>query len=214
MDCCRSTSNKGIDKFFSKQARKFEKKLSRKGLEKSQKHLMEGLLKAGIEKRSILEIGCGTGHLHLGLLNQGAESALGVDISKEMIAYAQSNAQKNGLQEKTQYKNVDFLEVHPDIPNHDITILDKVICCYPDMDRLTAESIQKTKRVYAFTLPREKWWVRAPMRAGIAFAKLFKCSFHPYFHPHGPIIERLNNMKFDIIYQNQTFMWATYVYGK
>ena len=45
-------------------------------------------MQTGIADARLLEIGCGVGYLHQQLLRDGAQRALGVDISEEMLGQA------------------------------------------------------------------------------------------------------------------------------
>jgi magnesium-protoporphyrin O-methyltransferase len=215
MNCCHNVScTSGINDFFSKEAKKFLKRSKRRGLEKSQKNLVEGLLVAGIVDKTILEIGCGVGYLHSRLLIQGAKSASGIDISEEMLRYAKLFMKEIGLEARTKYHRGDFADISEEIEPAEITILDKVICCYPEVENLVEKSIGKTNSVYAFTLPRNAWWVRFGTIVVIGILKLFRSGFHPYFHEHNIINDRLVANGFKKIYQNQTIAWETYVFKK
>ncbi|MDH4263639.1 MAG: class I SAM-dependent methyltransferase [Spirochaetia bacterium] len=215
MNCCNNVScTNGIGDFFSKEAKKFLKRYKKKGLERSQKHLIEGLLNAGIDKKSILEIGCGVGYLHSRLLLQGAKSATGIDISEEMLRYAKEFMKEIGLEKETSYHTGDFVEISESIKKAEITILDKVICCYPEVESLVEKSIQKTDKVYAFTLPRNVSWVKYPVLIAIQILKIIRFNFHPYFHEHEVVNSRLIASGFKNIYQNHTFLWETYVFTK
>ena len=215
MTCCgNGPCTDGINNFFSKKARKFLKRFKKRGLEKSQKNLVEGIHKAGINQKTILEIGCGVGYLHGELLKTGAKNATGIDISEEMLSYAKKYMQEIGFEKNTQYLAGDFVEVATKIQQADITILDKVICCYPEVENLVQKSILKTRQIYAYTLPRNKWWVKSPIFLVIKILKIFRSAFHPYFHEHDIINKKLENYQFSKIYQNHTFMWETYVFAK
>lgn len=215
MNCCSNIECKnGIDNFFSKEAEKFLKRFKKRGLEKSQKNLVHGLQESSIGGKSILEIGCGVGALHAELIKLGASAATGVDISEEMIRLAKVYMKEIGFEKKTNYHKGDFVEISANVNSADITILDKVICCYPEVANLVEQSIRKTRQVYAFTLPRNIWWVKYPVIAGIRFLKLFRPAFHPYFHEHEIVNNRLTGNGFNKIYQNHTFMWETYVFKK
>ena len=43
------------------------------------------------------------------------------------------------------------------------SLLDRVICCYPNMDSLVSASARHATRFYALSYPRGTWWVRIPM---------------------------------------------------
>ncbi|MDH4199301.1 MAG: class I SAM-dependent methyltransferase [Spirochaetia bacterium] len=214
MSCCGNNCASGIDKFFSKEAARFLKRYKKKGLEKSQKNLFQGIQQTGISNQTILEIGCGVGYFHSQLIKAGAKKATGIDISKEMIGHAKNYMKEIGLDKRTDYHVGDFVEISEDIGSADITVLDKVICCYPDAEDLVEKSISRTKHVYAFTLPRDRWWIKYPIKLVVAVLKIFRSSFHPYFHEHSSIHSRLESGNFKMDYQNHVFFWETYVFIK
>jgi magnesium-protoporphyrin O-methyltransferase len=162
MSCCCPHSN-SANRFFSFFAGRYRKRFEKKGFEPSQKQLMEGLEQAGYQGAKILEIGSGVGHLHQTLLEKGASSAIGVDLASKMIEEARRWAGQRQLAGRVEYVEGDFMEINQSVPEVDVTILDKVVCCYPDADGLVHASLNKTRRVYALTYPRNRWYVRFGM---------------------------------------------------
>lgn len=215
MQCCgRDCKTSGIGDFFSKEADKFLKRYRKRGFEKSQKNLFEGIVLNGVENKSILEIGCGVGTFHGELLKKGGSRVTGVDLSSNMIEVARKYSREIGMEGRTSYHVGDFVDIANEIEKSDITILDKVICCYPDMNDLVQKSLSKTNKTYAFTLPRDKWWVKFPMEFVIGIMKLFKSSFRPYFHPHEDVIRHIQDNGFQKVYQKNVFFWETYVFSR
>jgi len=84
---------------FSFFARRYRKRFTRKGFEPSQKQLLAGLRQAGYGGKMVLEIGSGVGHLHQTLLEQGAQSAVGIDLASSMVEEAEAWAVERGLSE-------------------------------------------------------------------------------------------------------------------
>jgi len=98
MTCCPHSLDAG--KFFSRFARRTSKRFSKKGFEPSQKQLLEGIRKQGIDGASLLEIGCGVGALHQALLESGADDYLLKPCNdKELLARVHNLLQAR-LQEK------------------------------------------------------------------------------------------------------------------
>ena len=151
--CC-TRSCEGTDRFFSRFAHRYEKAFRKKGLEKIQRLLLDGVRRARNGSSTILDIGCGVGALHLTLLREGAQQAVGIDASEKMIASARTLARELGFAEHTQYLYGDFVALSESVDESDITLLDKVVCCYEDLESLLHSSINKTRSVYALTFPR------------------------------------------------------------
>jgi magnesium-protoporphyrin O-methyltransferase len=210
--CC--VHNRDTGRFFGWFAGRYRKRFARKGLEASQKQLVEGLHRSGFEGATLLEIGCGVGYLHQRLLQGGALTAVGVDLSGKMLDEARNQAREQGLSERTDYREGDFVEVADSIASADIVILDKVICCYPDADALVRCSAPKAARLYAFTVPRDRWSVRVAMWFGRAVLALIRCGFRSYVHDPAAIDRALRDAGFERVFEDDTFVWLTRVYAR
>ena len=210
--CC--AHNRDAGRLFGWFATRYRKRFARKGLEPSQTHLMNGLTSRGLSGAHLLDIGCGTGYLHQRLLHAGAASAIGIDLSAKMLAEARAEARRQGLAERTDYREGDFVELSEALPAADIVILDKVICCYPDANALVRTSARLARRLYAFTIPRDRWTMRVGLFVGRVFLALIGCRFRSYIHDLAPIERSLEDLSFVRVFQEETFAWLTCVYAR
>ena len=213
MSCCCPHSN-SANRFFSFFASRYRRRFEKKGFEPSQKQLLEGLQQAGYRDAKVLEIGSGVGHLHQTLLEQGAASAVGIDLASRMVDEAQHWAEERKLAGRTDYLEGDFMEIHESLSGADVTVLDKVVCCYPDADGLVHASLKKTNRVYALTYPRNRWYIRAMMGISAFMLKLVRSDFRPYVHDPEVIEKWITETGFSKAYQNNNMVWLTQVYVK
>lgn len=211
--CCPHSQSAG--RLFSFFARRYRKRFQKKGFEPSQKQLLQGIKQAGYKSASILEIGSGVGHLHQTLIEDGASSATGVDLAAKMIEEARRWAADRNIADKVNYINDDFVTLNDNsIENADITILDKVICCYPDADALVHKSLAKTVHVYAVTYPRKRFITLAGEKIGAAIMWLFRSCFRSYVHDPAQIESWITEQGYCKQYENKTFIWLTQVYSK
>lgn len=210
--CC--VHNRDAGRFFGWFARRYRKRFARNGLEPSQKQLVEGLKRCGFAGATLLDIGCGVGYLHQYLLRAGAASATGVDLSARMLAEARAEAREERLAERTDYREGDFVALADTIAPADCVILDKVICCYPDADALVHQSAGKAARVYAFTVPRDRWVVRAALWFGRVLLGLIRCGFRSYVHEPVAIDHWVTEAGFERVFEGRTFVWLTRVYRR
>jgi SAM-dependent methyltransferase len=113
--------------------------------------ILEALDRQGLDSRTVLDVGCGTGDLALGSLERGAEHATGIDLAGGAIAQARSLAAERGLSDRSSFAAGDGA-VAPLEP-HDVVALNRVLCCYPSVDALLANTLGASRAVYAYTAP-------------------------------------------------------------
>lgn len=192
----------------------YRKRFTKKGFEPSQQQLIAGIEQAGFAGATLLEVGSGVGYFHQVLLEHGAKSAVGIDFSQEMLNEAISWAEEKKLTNRTEYIQGDFIELLDKVSPAEVTILDKVVCCYPHAELLVKNSIAKTNRVYALTYPRKRWFIQAAVASSALFLKLIGSSFRPYVHNPRDIEKWITEKGYKKIVQSQTFIWLTQVYQK
>ena len=175
---------------------------------------MAGLKQAGYNNATLLEVGSGVGYLHQVLLEQGAKSAVGIELAGDMLKEARSWAAEKGLADRTEYIQGDFIELLDQVEPAEVTILDKVICCYPFAELLVNSSTAKTKRVYAVTYPRKRWFIKVAIEIMAFFLKLSGSDFRAFVHDPDDIERWIIAAGFKKSYQAQTFIWLSQIYTK
>lgn len=213
MNCC-TTIRTDTGRLFSWFAALHRLRFRLLGFEKTQRQLIDGIEQAGVSGAELLEIGCGPGYLHHSLLQSGAARATGVDLAEGMLTEARSASRAAGLNQCTDYRLGDFVELAEEIRDADITILDKVICCYPEWQILLDRSLEKTRRVYALTYPRNRYATRAGVRAMHWLLSLFRCCYQPYIHDPEQIRKRIHEHGFYLTHAVLTTAWHTQVYSR
>lgn len=208
--CCHAQS---AGRFFSFFARRSRKRYKRKGFEASQKQLITGLEQVGYRGATVLDIGCGVGHLHQTLLEQGARSAVGIDLAPRMLAEARDWAEQRGLSDRVSYIEGDFM-ILDGIDSTDITLLDKVVCCYPDAHGLVEQSLAKTNHTYGLTYPRDRWFIRLGVGVIACLLWLIRSDFRSYVHDPVQIERWITGKGFHKRFEARTATWLTQVYAK
>jgi magnesium-protoporphyrin O-methyltransferase len=211
MACC-SIPCADTSRFFSQLTRLYRWRFRLFGLEKCQRQMISGIEQVGINNAELLEVGCGIGYLHQALLQAGAARATGIDLSARMLAEAQRQAELSGLTGRTAYRQGDFVELAVSVPMADIVILDKVVCCYPDPERLLKLALAGTRQVIALTYPRDRLFTRAGVALMTVSLRLAGSGFRPYVHKPADIERWINASGFRRHSQALTFEWATDVY--
>ncbi|MDH5471981.1 MAG: class I SAM-dependent methyltransferase [Gammaproteobacteria bacterium] len=213
MSCCCPHA-KSASRFFSFFARRYRRRFETKGFEPSQKQLMQGLAQSGYQGMTVLEVGSGVGHVHQSLLEQGAASAVGIDLAPEMIKEAEAWAEDRGLVGRTQYLTGDFIHQTAEIKTADVCVMDKVVCCYPDAEGLVKATLAKTAKIYALTYPRNQWYVRFAIGLAALLLKLIRSDFRPYVHDPELIEQWIVEQGYAKVYEARTFVWLTQIYQR
>src|SRR5512138_1237082 len=138
MSCCGCESYQS--QFGDEHATKDLKRYRKKGPDRTTSLLIEALKREAIGGMSLLDVGAGIGIVHHELLDAGVAEAVHVDATAPHIQVAEQEAARRGHAERVTFLRGDFVVLAPQIPTADVVTLDRVICCYPDMELLVSTS--------------------------------------------------------------------------
>jgi predicted TPR repeat methyltransferase len=180
MDCCQC---KGIETLFNeKEAKNQLRAYRRDGPAKTTRMLIEALKAEGTQGATLLDIGGGVGAIQNELLRAGVERAFGVEASAAYVKAAQEEAERQGHAGRVSYHHANFVDLAPQIPPADIVTLDRVICCYHDMQALVGLSVAKAGTLYGLVYPRDTWWTRAAVSIGNLYFRVVRNPYRAYIH--------------------------------
>ena len=180
MDCCDASVYD--DHFNERNARAQLRAYRRKGPRGSTTRLIAELSRGGLDGLTVLDIGAGVGAVHHALLAGGAASAVDVDASGPYLEAARGEAARRGIADRVTYLKGDAVALGDEIPEADLVALDRVVCCYPDMDRLVTLAAARTRRRLGIVVPREDAWMRATMALVNWFSRLGRRPLLAYVH--------------------------------
>lgn len=155
MDCC-CILNRAFDKG---RAKRDLRRYSKKGLNREAK-LLADFLKDRIMGLEVLDVGCGIGDLTMELVKAGAANSVGVDVSEAYIETAKELRAKLGLEQSVEFEVMDFAENEGKIKKMDVVVSNRVICCYPDMQRFIQATAPHAKKFYGITYPVDHYVMR------------------------------------------------------
>jgi tRNA1(Val) A37 N6-methylase TrmN6 len=211
MACCCTFEATVDEQFTGKKARQELEHYRRKGAGPTTRLLIEGLSQAGLVDGSLLDVGAGVGALTFELLNRGIRRAVIVEASAGYAAAASGEAARQGRTTRIELKRGDFLEVADTIPVASVVTLDRVICCYPLYERLLSEALRHAERGFAFSYPRDRWYVRTGMRLENALRRR-RTGFRTFVHPASRMRELIKEAGFELVSQKQTIIWSAEVF--
>lgn len=125
-------------------------------MQPTSRRLFELLSDAKQVQPTVLELGCGSGALLVGLLETGAVRGDGVDLSQGSLDAARRRAEEAGVADRSTFTQDDGAQAKLDA--HDWVVMDRVICCYPDVDALLGNALPAAVRRVAFSVPTSRGW--------------------------------------------------------
>ncbi len=182
------------------------------GLGKRAQILVDQLMAAGIGGKSVLEIGAGIGALNLELVKGGASHSVSIDASPANVTAAAELADELGLEEHSERRVGDFVELQDQVESADIVLLDRVVCCYPNLSALVAAAGEKTKLYCGLAYPRRTWWGRVGFWTLNVFQTLRRHPFRVYMHSPAEIELKLNEKGLARIFTEQAGFWEVSIF--
>jgi len=212
MSCCSCEGYQS--QFGERHAAKDLRRYRRKGPDRTTRLLLDQLRAVGVRGRSLLDIGGGIGVVHHELLGAGADSAVHVDATAANIDAAKEEVERRGRSERVKFVLGDFVALAADIPEADVVTLDRVICCYPEMEELVSRSAARARRFWGAVFPRERALFKAMVQLGNGMRRLRRNDFRTYIHPVGGIDAVLRREGLTLRSVRDTYGWRAAVYSR
>ena len=210
-DCCQIQYDRTFDAKYAQDSRD----IMRSGdLKKGTQPLLEGLRYLDLAERSVLEIGGGVGALIFKLFEAGTSYATNVDISRACCEAFNSEARRRGFSAMTEAVQGDFVGLHANIESADLVVLDKVICCYRNFQDLVKLSCSKANKWYAFSMPRDVWWVHLADFVDNRWRTLKGRRFPTFVHPVAEVFNILDSNGFRQIHESRQREWLIAIFER
>ncbi|HET8712467.1 MAG TPA: class I SAM-dependent methyltransferase [Gemmatimonadales bacterium] len=171
-------------------------------------------MRAGVQDHTLLDIGGGVGAIQYELLQAGARTATSVEASPAFLEVARKEAARKGLMDRIQFEQGDFVELAERVPAADIVTLDRVVCCYPNVESLLRLSTQRARRFFGLVYPRDRWITRVVVRIENFFRWVIGNPFRSYVHPVESMDRLIRSEGFEQRQSLRTFKWEVAVYQK
>jgi len=172
------------------------------------------LRRAGVDGSTLLDIGGGIGAIQYDLLEAGAREVTAVDASSAYQQAARAETERRGVSARIQFQLGDFVTLAPQVAAADIVTLDRVVCCYPEMEPLVRLSAERCRRLYGLSYPRVRWPVRAVVGTENVFRRLLGNPFRSFVHSVDAMDALIRSLGFALRQSVRTFAWEIAVYER
>ena len=211
MTCCNHcTDAEGL--FGRRLAERELRSYRKKGPRRTTRLLLRAIGPLGPQTRTLLDIGSGVGAVPHELLAAGLGRAAVVEASAAYIAASRQEADRRGHSSRLTYRHGDFIDVAATIENADIVTLDRVICCYPDVEQLVGASASRARRIYGLVYPRDRRLTRIGSVVVNAFLRLRGGAFRTYIHPNHVVEAVVQRHGFRRNSYQRTLLWQVVTY--
>jgi SAM-dependent methyltransferase len=213
MGCCGSTAVAAAERQFSERRATADlAQYRKKGPGPTARLLLAGLVTAGPLHGRLLDVGSGVGALTFELLDRGLTEAIGVDLSSAYVAAASEEAARRGRTGSVRFVHGDLVGLAGQFPAADIVTLDRVICCYPEYERLLGESVRHADGVFALSYPRDVWYVRTWVGVENLGRHLRRNPFRTFVHSASAMEDTIRRAGFELVSRSRTRTWCADVY--
>ena len=204
MKCCQSPS--GYGEFFSEdQARREARRYRSKGLGRPSQWLVDVVRERGIEGRSVLEPGGGIGAVQIELLKAGASRSTVVELSPGYERVAADLAREAGVADRLARDVGDFAADGSEPA--DVVVLHRVVCCYPDYERLLGAAADKARQTVVFTYPPRNVVSRALLGLVNVWLRMRGSDFRTFAHPPGRMVDVVRRAGFEPYARRRGGLW-------
>jgi hypothetical protein len=209
-DCCNKSA---YGEFFDdKEAKRRLRDYEKKGLDGMARRMVDYLVSRGMRGRTVLEAGGGIGAIQVELLRAGASSATNVELSNGYETVAESLLQRKGLEGRVDRLVGDFTALAPDLEAD--VVMNRVICCYPFMERLVGAATSSSRRFVAATFPRDHFGVKVALAFGNTYCRMKRIDFRSFIHPPDQVLATARSEGFEVAFHERDLTWNAVVFER
>lgn len=159
------------------------KRYRKRGLDDTAQRMVGFLEERGVDGATVLEIGGGIGEIQLELLKRGAAHSTNLELSPAYDDEARVLLREAGLAERSDRLIHDIADGRDAIEPADVVVLHRVVCCYPDYERLLSAAAEHSRRLLVFSYPPRNPISRLVVAAQNVLFTVLRREFRTFAHP-------------------------------
>jgi protein-L-isoaspartate O-methyltransferase len=204
-ECCDRPGYQTVfsDRFARRVARMYRKR----GLDDTQRRIVSFLTERGIGDASVLEIGGGVGEIQVELLSRGARRATNLEISRNYETEATALLERSGMSARVTRRFLDIATSPDEVEPADAVILHRVVCCYPDYQKLLSAAASHARRLLVFSHPPRTLFSRAILGFENLLHRVRGSGFRAFVHPPEAMIAAAQAQGMSVSYRHRGLSW-------
>jgi magnesium-protoporphyrin O-methyltransferase len=203
--CCDPRGCEGV--FGDRFARHVAGRYRKRGLSGTEQRMVDFLVARDIVGASVLEIGGGVGELQLELLRRGAGRATNLELVDAYDAAANELASEAGVGDRIERRVLDIAATPEQVEPADVVVLHRVVCCYPDFERLLGAAADHARRLLVFSHPPRNAASRLVLGAQNAAFRVSGRTFRTFAHPPRQMLTVLGAHGMAPVYSHEGLVW-------
>ena len=203
--CCNA---RGCDEFFSPRvAERAAQRYREKGLDDTARRMVAFLEQYGLDGLTVLEVGGGVGEIQVELLKRGAARAVNLELSRAYDEEAERLLREAGVEERAQRRLHDLAADPEGVEPADVVVLHRVVCCYPDYERLLGAAGAHARRLLVFSYPPRNAISRLLLGTQNLLFRLRRMEFRTFAHPPRRMREVVEKAGLRQAYAHHPVLW-------
>jgi len=204
-DCCDPEDLQSV--FTRRFARRTARRYRNHGLSPAANRIVQFVTDHGVQGASVLEIGGGVGQIQVELLRQGASRVTNLELSTQYEGEAARLLADTGMAGRVDRRFLDIAREPQRVESADVVILHRVVCCYPDYQRLLSAAAQHATRLLVYSHPPDNPATRAVTWSENLAHRLRGNTFRGYVHPPAAMIAAAEAVGLQMTYQHHSWDW-------
>ena len=178
-----------------------------KGVDKTAQRMLTFLEERGIEGATVLEIGGGVGEVQIELLKRGAARTRNLELSPGYDDEAARLMREAGVEGRAERLLHDIALDPGGVEDADVVVLHRVVCCYPDYERLLSAAADHARRVLVFSYPPRNLLSRLLLGAQNLMFRLRRKEFRTFAHPPARMLGVVEKRGLRLAYTHRPVVW-------
>jgi hypothetical protein len=204
-ECC---DPRGCDEFFgSGFARRMAARYRKRGLDRTERRMVAFLEARGVAGATVMEVGGGVGEIQIELLKRGAARAVNLELSPAYDGEAERLLAEAGLEGRAERRLHDIAVDPGGVDDADVVVLHRVVCCYPDYERLLGAAADRARRLLVFSHPPRNIVSRTFLATQNLLFRLRGSEFRTFAHPPAAMLDVLTARGLQPAFAHRGLVW-------
>ncbi len=203
--CCDPRGCDGV--FGARFARRAAARYRKRGLDRTEREMVAFLERRGLDGATVLEVGGGVGEIHIELLKRGAARAVSLELSDAYDGEAVRLLREAGLEDRVERLRHDIAAAPEAVEPADVVVLHRVVCCYPDYERLLTAVAGHARSAVVLSYPPRNAASRLIVSAQNLLLRLLRKDFRTFAHPPSRMLEVLGEHGLRATFAHRGLVW-------